>query len=66
MWHCWDGASGAAVAGGGGGEREQPWQWWASRFIVGVAAAQHLHGGIVGALGGPRGCCSVGEAAAGP
>jgi hypothetical protein len=49
------GADGVAVAGGGGGEGERPRQWWACRGIVGAAAAQRLHGGVVG-VGGSSGC----------
>jgi hypothetical protein len=64
--HCWGGVIGAAVAGSGGGKGEQPRQWWVCHVIVGVAALQHLHGGIVGAGEGRRACCDVGEAAVGP
>jgi hypothetical protein len=66
MRHCWGGAGRAAVAGGGDGEGKWLWQWWACRSIVGVAAVQCLHGGIVGISGGGQTCCGVGEAAVGP
>ncbi len=51
---------------GCGGEGEWPRQWWACRGIVGAAAAQCLHGGIVGAGEGWWVCCGDGEAAMGP
>ncbi len=64
--HCRGGAGRLAVAGSGGGEGERLRQWGACRGIVGAAAAQRLHSGVVGAGGGGQVCCSVGEAAAGP
>jgi hypothetical protein len=52
QWHnatlFMSGAGGATVAGGGSCERERAQQWWACRGIVGAAAVQGLHGGVVG------------------
>ncbi len=54
------------MAGGGNGVGEWLRQWWACHDIVGAAAVQRLHIGIVGAGGGRQACCGVYEAAAGP
>jgi hypothetical protein len=48
------------------GEEERLQQWWVCPPIVGLAVAQRLHSGIVGARGGRQACCGVGEAVVGP